>query len=183
MPDRDTVAAQGPLDEEVEPDDGGGALDDDVVGDESTVELAEEISADIASISAQRDEYLAVAQRLQAEFENYKKRVGRELADKHAAGKADLARRLLAVLDACDGAIIQGIDGVGPVHQLLSDVLTKEGLEIIEADGAEFDPNLHDAVAHEPATADDVSTVAETLRTGYLWNGRILRPAMVKVRG
>jgi molecular chaperone GrpE len=121
---------------------------------------------------------------LQAEFENYKKRVDKELADKHAAGKADLAGKLLPVLDACDSAIIQGVDGIAPIQKVLFETLTKEGLEVIEADDTPFDPNWHDAVMHEPADADDaVPTVVETLRTGYVWNGRVLRPAMVKVRG
>jgi molecular chaperone GrpE len=159
--------------------------DEILESDESDLlgEAADEISADIATISAQRDEYLAVAQRLQAEFENYKKRVGKELAEKQAAGKADLAGKLLAVLDACDSAIIQGVDGIGPIHKVLFETLTKEGLEVIEADDSAFDPNLHDAVMHEPGDDEGEPTVVETLRTGYLWKGRVLRPAMVKVRG
>lgn len=172
MPDQEIVDPQ-----DQAPGDDAGA------GDDLLGEVEAEITADLASISAQRDEYLAVAQRLQAEFENYKKRVGKELADKHAAGKADLARKLLAVLDACDSAIIQRVDGIGPIHKVLFDTLTKEGLAVIEADDTPFDPNLHDAVMHEAADGDAESIVVETLRTGYVWNGKVLRPAMVKVRG
>ncbi len=153
-------------------------------GDEGELEhAAEDIVADIATIANQRDEYLAVAQRLQAEFENYKRRVGRELAEKQTAGKAELASSLLAVLDACDNAIIQGVEGVGPIHKVLFETLTKEGLEVIVADDQPFDPNHHEAVIHEPAEGDEEPRVTETLRTGYLWKGRVLRPAMVKVRG
>ena len=58
------------------------------------------------------------------------------------------------------------------------------GLEVIDTDGVVFDPNLHEAVMHEPAVEGDGTTiVSDTLRTGYLWKGRVLRPAMVKVRG
>jgi len=145
---------------------------------------AEEIEHDIGSIAQQRDEYLALAQRLQAEFENFKKQTIRRNTEalEHAGG--ELAKKLLPVLDAFDNAIIQGVDGVGPLHKVLFDVLQKEGLDVIPTDGVAFDPNLHEAVMHEPALEDDEQPmVAETLRTGYTWKGRVLRPAMVKVRG
>jgi len=88
------------------------------------------------------------------------------------------------VLDGFDSAIIQGVDGVGPLHKALFDVLQKEGLEIIATDGVVFDPNQHEAVMHEPADDDQVEpVVSDTLRTGYTWKGKVLRPAMVKVRG
>jgi molecular chaperone GrpE len=64
------------------------------------------------------------------------------------------------------------------------DILQKEGLEVIDTDGVVFDPNLHEAVMHEPADEGEMEpVVSETLRTGYLWKGRVLRPAMVKVKG
>jgi molecular chaperone GrpE len=90
----------------------------------------------------------------------------------------------LPVLDAFDSAIIQGVEGISPIHKALFDALQKEGLEVIDTDGVVFDPNLHEAVMHEEADADDAEPmVSETLRTGYLWKGRVMRPAMVKVRG
>jgi molecular chaperone GrpE len=149
------------------------------------VEVAAEVlENDLASIAAQRDEYLALAQRLQAEFENYKKQTMKRNAEvvEHAASQ--LAGKLLPVLDAFDNAIIQGIDGISPIHKALFDVLQKEGLEVIDTDGVAFDPNLHEAVMHEAADENDTEpVVSETLRTGYLWKGRVMRPAMVKVRG
>jgi molecular chaperone GrpE len=97
---------------------------------------------------------------------------------------AQLAEKLLPVLDAFDNAIIHGIDGVGPLHKAFYDVLQKEGLDVIDTDGAVFDPEEHEAVMHEPAGPDDDEPmVSETLRTGYTWKGKTLRPAMVKVRG
>jgi molecular chaperone GrpE len=155
-----------------------------LVGDDELAAAAEEIEQDISAIAQQRDEYLALAQRLQAEFENYKKQTMRRNTEVVEHAGARLAEKLLPVLDAFDNAIIQGVDGVGPLHKALFDVLQKEGLEIVPTDGAEFDPNHHEAVMHEPANDDDAEPmVSETLRTGYAWKGKVLRPAMVKVRG
>jgi molecular chaperone GrpE len=152
--------------------------------DDELEAAAEEIEQDISAIAQQRDEYLALAQRLQAEFENYKKQTMRRNTEvvEHAGSR--LAEKLLPVLDAFDNAIIHGVDGVSPLHQALFDVLRKEGLEVIPTDGVVFDPNHHEAVMHEPASDDDEEpTVSDTLRTGYAWRGKVLRPAMVKVRG
>jgi len=147
-------------------------------------EVEQEIQADIASIAAQRDEYLALAQRLQAEFENYKKQTMRRNTEVLEHAGAQLAEKLLPVLDAFDNAIIHGIDGVGPLYKVILDVLQKEGLDVIDTDGVVFDPNLHEAVMHEEGDADQREpVVAETMRTGYTWKGKVLRPAMVKVKG
>ena len=153
--------------------------------EDAEVEAAAELlENDIASMAAQRDEYLALAQRLQAEFENYKKQTMKRNTDVVEHAGSQLASKLLPVLDAFDNAIIQGIDGISPIHKALFDVLQKEGLEVIDTDGVVFDPHLHEAVMHEEADENDtVPVVSDTLRTGYLWKGRVLRPAMVKVRG
>jgi molecular chaperone GrpE len=140
--------------------------------------------ADIAAIAQQRDEYLALAQGLQAVFENYKKQTIRRNTEVLENASARLAEKLLPVLDAFDNAIIQGVEGVSPIYKALIDVLEKEGLEVVPTDGVPFDPNQHEAVMHEPADeGDEQPMVSETLRTGYSWKGRVLRPAMVKVRG
>jgi molecular chaperone GrpE len=152
--------------------------------DDEVEAAAEALESDIASIAAQRDEYLALAQRLQAEFENYKKQTMRRNTEVVENASSQLANKLLPVLDAFDNAIIHGVEGIGPLHKALFDVLQKEGLDVIDTDGAAFDPNQHEAVMHEPADENDAEPmVSETLRTGYLWKGRVLRPAMVKVRG
>jgi molecular chaperone GrpE len=152
--------------------------------DDELAAAAEEIEQDISAIAQQRDEYLALAQRLQAEFENFKKQTMRRNTEIVERASARVAEQLLPVLDAFDNAIIQGVEGVSPLHKALFDVLQKEGLEVIATDGVAFDPNHHEAVMHEPAAAGDTEPmVSETLRTGYSWKGKVLRPAMVKVRG
>jgi len=159
--------------------------EEEVSADDLELEQVEhEIEADIASIAAQRDEYLALAQRLQAEFENYKKQTLRRNTEVVEQASAQLAEKLLPVLDAFDNAIIHGIDGIGPLYKVMLDVLQKEGLDVIDTDGVAFDPNLHEAVMHEEGDADQREPlVADTMRTGYTWKGKVLRPAMVKVKG
>ena len=151
--------------------------------DEALDAAAEAVESDIATLAAQRDEYLALAQRLKAEFDNYKKQAIKRNTEIVESAASRLAEKLLPVLDACDAALTHGHDDVKPVYDALMDVLEKEGLGLVYPAGEVFDPNLHDAVMHEPADDGAEPTVAEVLRSGYTWKGRVLRPAMVKVKG
>jgi molecular chaperone GrpE len=135
-----------------------------------------------SDLAAERDEYLEALQRVQAEFDNFKKRTARERSELTERAHAQLADRLLPVVDACEAAISHGASDVEPIYKTLLDVLEKEGLERMNAEGAPFDPTLHDAVMHEPGDSNE-PVVTEILRTGYSWKGHVLRPAMVKVRG
>jgi molecular chaperone GrpE len=138
----------------------------------------------------QRDEYIDALQRLQAEFENYRKRVQRTAEDAAVRAAGDIVGRLLPVLDAFDyaqahfeGASAEA-DALRQARSLMLDALRKEGLGRIDEVGVPFDPQVHDAVAHVPSEeGDEGQQVEEVLRAGYRWKGVILRPAMVKVRG
>ena len=131
-----------------------------------------------------RDEYLDALRRNQADFENYRKRAAKQVADDSARAVEALVDKLLPVLDACEAAVVHGSQEVGPVHAALLGTLQKEGLERIDPVGEAFDPNRHEAVLHEPAAeGDDGTVVSEVMRAGYGWKGRVVRPAMVKVRG
>ena len=122
--------------------------------------------------------------RNQADFENAKRRLERQAAEAGTQGSGNLADKLLPVLDACDSAMQHGASEVEPIFAALLGTLEKEGLVRVAEAGAPFDPNVHEAVFHEEAAeGDDGTVVYEVLRSGYLWNGRVLRPAMVKVRG
>jgi molecular chaperone GrpE len=151
---------------------------------ESDAEQAFDVAdAALADAEAQRDEYLDSLRRLQADFENYKKRVVKQQSDQLERANEGLVTKLLPVLDTADLAAAHGgSEDLGQIRGLLLDALAKEGLERIAAESVAFDPNLHDAVAHEPGEGGE-QEVAEVLRAGYRWNGRVLRPAMVKVRG
>jgi molecular chaperone GrpE len=138
-------------------------------------------------LARQRDEYLESLQRLQAEFDNYRKRVDRQQREIVETANAVLVKKLLPVLDTADLALAHGAgEDVQQVASALFDILSKEGLERIIPEGERFDPEHHDAVAHEPAegeSAPESPEVSEVLRAGYIWKGRALRPAMVKVKG
>lgn len=140
-----------------------------------------ETDVDLPTALAQRDEYLALARQVQADFENFRKRALKQQHDQAEAATARLVESLLPVLDACDNAVIHGVDGVAPVHKALLEALTKAGLEVVGEEGVPFDPTIHEAVQHEPGDGGE-PTIGEVLRTGYLWHGRTLRAAMVKVK-
>jgi molecular chaperone GrpE len=136
----------------------------------------------------ERDEMRALAQRIQADFENYKKRVQRDQAETAERGTALLVEQLLPVLDNFDLALLSLEDadelvrkGVELVYADFVAVLERAGLERIPTDGTPFDPEVHEAVLHEPGSGEP--TVVETMRSGYRLKGRVLRPAMVKVSG
>jgi molecular chaperone GrpE len=154
---------------------------------------ASELEADLARLSqlqSERDEYLDTLRRVQAEFENYRKRVIKEqtaLVDRATEG---LVEQLLPVLDSFELALKNfdaagGQDtesvrkGVELVYAELLGVLEKAGVSRVEAEGKPFDPNVHEAVMQEEGDGEPV--VTDVLRTGYTLKGRVLRPAMVKV--
>ena len=140
------------------------------------------LAVELADTRRQRDEYLDALRRLQADFENYKKRVMKQQADMAARAAESLVEKLLPALDTADLALAHSSsEEVKQVWSALTDALAGSGLERIAPDGGPFDPNRHDAVAHEPGEGDQ--EVAAVLRAGYAWKGRVLRPAMVKVRG
>ena len=168
---------------------------DDIRGTDVEDELVDEVldAADggdgapvdeqsIAEVAAERDDYRDALLRVKAEFDNYRKRVARERDTMVQQASARLVAELLTILDSCDAAIVQGAADVEPVHKALLDLLVKEGLEVLPATDVPFDPHLHEAVLHEEGDGTE-SVVVETLRTGYVWHGTVLRPAMVRVRG
>ena len=107
------------------------------------------------------------------------------MADEIDRSLGKIAEALLPVLDACEAAFTHGADGVEPIWSALIGALQKQGLEALDLQGKAFDPAVADAVMHEAADADasGETIVVEVLRTGYTWKGRVLRPAMVKVKG
>ncbi len=197
-PDEVPVPRAGPTDGEAPVDE---ILEVELVDDVSEAdeddEVIDAIEADPLVLAlAERDEYLDSLRRLQAEFENYKKRVSKQQAEQVSRAAVSLVDKLLPVLDALDLAV----DHVGDndseeakaliaATSLLQGVLAKEGLERIDPVGEQFDPNSHEAVGQVPApddaepTATDEPIVAQVMRAGYRWHGSIVRPAMVMVQG
>jgi molecular chaperone GrpE len=127
--------------------------------------------------------YLEDLQRLQAEFENYRKRMMREQTEIAGRAAAGLIERLLPVVDNLDRALAHEDEssGLRLIRKELMDVLAAEGLEEISALGERFDPHLHEAVeSHEDATVSD-PVCSAVYRSGYRLKGKVLRPAMVGV--
>jgi len=152
-----------------------------------TAPSVEDLVELVETLTVERDGYLDRWQRATADFENSKRRLQRDAEDAAARATGRLAEDLLPVLDACDAAMSHGETGVEPVFAALLQTLEKNGLERIDPTGDVFDPTRHEAVMHEPAGPDDdpgaLSLVSEVLRIGYAWKGRVVRAAMVKVRG
>ena len=148
-------------------------------------DIAEIIEYDIDALVAERDSFKDIALRLQADLENYRKRVVAQQADEIDRSTGKLVEGLLPVLDACEAAFAHGATGVEPVWSSLLGVLQKQGLEVLNLEGQPFDPATAEAVMHEPPEdgASDGPVAVEVLRSGYQWKGRVLRAAMVKVRG
>ena len=138
----------------------------------------------VEQLTKERDEFKDMALRVQAEFENYRKRSAVQQIDEVDRNTGRLVEGLLAVLDACEAAVAHDLNGVEPILSSLTSVLNKQGLEVLELQDTVFDPSLAEAVVHEPAETENSETiVTEVLRTGYRWKGRVLRAAMVKVKG
>jgi len=153
---------------------------------ETAVAAAEvEVDLEVAAVARERDEYLDALRRLQADFENYKKRVDKQRQEQGERAAGELVNKLLPVCDTVDLAIAHGGgEEVKQVWTALFDALEREGLERIDPVGEPFDPTIHDAVAHDPGEGGSGGPeVVEVFRTGYRWKGRVLRPAMVKVKG
>ena len=125
--------------------------------------------------------------RTAAEFDNYRKRVDRERRDVAENIAADVVGELLPIIDNLERALAAASDtdplrkGVELILKQMVDVLRKRGVKPIEALGADFDPNFHQAVIHEPSSEHREGEVMEELQRGYLIGERLLRPAMVKV--
>lgn len=137
----------------------------------------------LAELVRERDQFKEIAQRLQAEFENFKKRTAKSDFDRLARAEEQLVFSLLPVLDAMELAVVHNAndESTKQIQSQLCDVLTKAGLTSIGAEGEGFDPNLHEAVMHEAGEGEP--SILEVFRTGYQWKGRVIRPAMVKVSG
>ena len=154
---------------------------------------AEQVSEDLDELGAtrkERDEYLELAQRTRADFDNYRKRVAKDAADALRRGKLDLAKELIPVIDNLERAIAAGeassdpaalAKGVGLVHTELRSALGRVGLESYDPSGEQFNPNLHEAISTRAQEGVAPGTVVETIEPGYRLADQVLRAARVVV--
>ena len=143
----------------------------------------------MAGLQADLDRFRDLALRSQADFENYKKRASREKGEAIKYANSALLQQLVSVLDnfelglaAAKGQSHESpiYSGMVLVQKQLNDLLAENGLEPIEAEGKKFDPNLHEAIGHEPGESPE-GTVIRQARRGYRLKDRLLRPARVVV--
>ena len=162
---------------------------DDLSDQASSAEAAGAGNRDeeLQKLKAERDTLLDRLARLQAEFENARKRALREQHEFREFAVADAIKALLPVLDSFDRALQMPAaksdlrNGIELIHKQLHDALQKLGVRVVEAKGEQFDPHLHDAVEMVDTSEADDHEVLEELQRGYKLKDRLLRPAMVKV--
>jgi len=140
------------------------------------------------SVERQRDEYLALAQRTQADFENYRKRAAREAAAATERARGSLVRELLPVLDNLERALGSAreteqhlAEGVKLVHAELVSVLERNGVEPFDPAGERFDPTFHEALSTREEESTESGVVLDVIEKGYRVDGTVLRPARVVV--
>lgn len=162
-------------------------------GDNPGNAAAEAVLADVETMRAkarERDEFLGLLQRTQAEFENYQKRNQREREQERKYGHRGFALDLLPVIDNLERATVAAqqagetgplVQGVVMVQDQLLTMLKRHGITPIDAQGQIFDPNLHQAVMKQQATDQSPNTVVQVLERGFMMHDRVLRPARVIV--
>jgi molecular chaperone GrpE len=177
--DAETIAQEGAPD----------GVSSDAAAVERDIEVVEhDVEALLSAAEAKRDEYLSDLQRLAADFDNYRKRVARDQAQLVARAHEGLVKELLPVLDDLERALGAAevhdeatvVEGVRLVQRALADLLAREGLQEIEADGA-FDPHVHEALLSQPGEGAEPGSVLQVVQKGYRLGDRVLRPARVVV--
>ena len=161
------------------------------MADEPVTDAAAEaaVSPEQADLQRERDDYYDRWLRKSAEFDNYRKRIERERREQGEQAVTDILGQLLLIVDHFDRALTVDAGeggaayrkGVELIHAKLYDLLRKYGVRPFESVGADFDPNLHQAVTHEDSDEHRDGEVIGELRKGYMIGDRLLRPAMVKV--
>ena len=189
------AAEEGPAAEEVvEPRPVAGPAEPDATAEEDAVAVESDLD-ELTAAHRQRDEYLELAQRTKADFENYRKRAARDAAEAELRGRSALARELVPVLDNLERALLaagvdpQGTDadgealaqGVLLVYRDLRSTVERAGVETYDPAGERFDPQWHEALSTRPGDGADPGTVVETVEKGYRLGDQILRPARVIV--
>lgn len=167
--------------------------DEDAQALETLMDEESEVDAlrtELERVRAEGQEYLDGWQRSRAEFVNYRKRVERESQESYQRIAGDILCRYLGIIDDLELALRDrpkegdgGVwaDGIGIVYQKLISLLEAEGVEPIEAEGKQFDPNFHEALSHEEDSEHEEGQIIEVIRQGYRLGARVLRPALVRV--
>jgi molecular chaperone GrpE len=156
-------------------------------------QVEEDLDALLVDTQRERDEYLDLAKRTKADFENFRKRMTAEVLAANARGKSEVIREVVPVLDDLERAIqAAGLDpegdsedglahGVLLVFRSLRDSLSRNGIEAVDPKGEKFDPMVHEALSTQPVEGTESGTVVEVLQKGYRLGDQLVRPARVVV--
>ena len=162
--------------------------EEDPANEEERMEEKEEASEEAPSEEASSEDYLALAQRIQADFENYRKRAAKEAAAAGQRAKSGLIRELLPIVDNLERALASAeegeqhlAEGVRLVHSELIAVLERNGIKQFDPSGEKFDPTEHEALSVRDE--GEAGLVLDVVEKGYRTNGSVLRPARVVVSG
>jgi molecular chaperone GrpE len=145
------------------------------------------LQAQLAEAESKASEYKDGWARSQAEFQNYKRRVERDNTLTYASMKGDIIKKVLPALDDLERALQnRPVDdawagGIDLIARKLQNILESEGVKRIEAKGAAFDPNFHEAITHEPSDEVESEHVIDVVQNGYMLGERVIRPALVRV--
>jgi molecular chaperone GrpE len=157
--------------------------------DPAPMPTAEEMAA-LRKQAAERDQYLDLAARTRAEFENYQKRMQREREQERKYSFGPFAESLLPILDNLDRAVAAAkqagetgplVQGVAMVQTQFIELLKRNGVTRIDAEGKPFDPNLHQAIMQTPKSDVEPNTIVQVIEQGFMNQDRVLRPAKVIV--
>ena len=154
----------------------------EMVSSEEYTALQEELEANKIEVSEKKDELL----RSLAEFSNYKKRIDRDQTLKYQTMKGDIVKRFLPAMDDMARALQNApndpwVEGIQLIYRKLESVLEVANITRIEAEGAEFDPNFHEAIGQVASEEHESGQVVEVLQQGYMFGERVVRPALVRV--
>jgi molecular chaperone GrpE len=164
--------------------------EEDPQNEEQALEEKQQVEAEdpLARSQRERDEYLDLARRSQADFENYRKRAAKETALAGERAKSGLVRELLPVVDNLERALASAgsseqhlAEGVRLVHSELIAVLERNGVQQFDPSGERFDPGEHEALSMRPQDGAESGVVLDVVEKGYRANGTVLRPARVVV--
>jgi molecular chaperone GrpE len=175
------------------PAEGAGSVPQGPDAEAGGPDAAQEVEADLEGLLRERDDYLDLAKRTKADFENFRKRMAVEMQAAGARGKGELARDVIPVLDDLERALeAAGLDpegdspdglahGVLLVFRSLRDTLVRHGIEAVDPKGEKFDPQWHEALSTVAADGTESGTVVEVLQKGYRLDDQLIRPARVVV--
>jgi molecular chaperone GrpE len=149
--------------------------------------VEQDLDALLSEAQQQRDEYLELAKRTKADFENFRKRMSSEIQAAQARGKTEVAREVIDAVDNLERALetAESSDGLASGVEMvlggLRETLSRNGVEVVDPKGEKFDPNRHEALSTQPVEGAESGVVVEVLQKGYTLGDQLVRPARVVV--